>query len=151
MTKRHGRKQPSLVKAPIGRKIPRTSKEIHNIENRLFRWRISSNFIDLDHDEWGWKTRLDIPGFFTLLEKHLHRYENTEWQELQKQNSCHPFPVEKIVPRAQRRLCDKCPDVDSLFQVSVGEIPRVWGVRKEDILYLVWYDPDHTVYPIKRR
>jgi hypothetical protein len=142
--------RPSLVRSPDSKKIPHTSKEIDNLENRLFRWRINSNFIDLDHEEWGWVTKLDIDGFFNLLEKHLHRYESTDWKELKKQNNCHPLPVEKIVPRAQERLCDKCPGVDSLYQVSAGEVPRVWGVRREDILYLIWYDPDHTVYPIKR-
>jgi len=141
--------KPSIVRAPVTNKIPHTSKEINDIENKLFRWRINSNFIDLDHDEWGWKNHLDIKGFFDLLEKHLHRYESTEWHELQRQKSCHPLPVEKTVDKAQRRLSDRCPDIDSLFQVSVGNKRRVWGVRKEDIFYLIWYDPDHTVCPLE--
>lgn len=140
--------RPSLVRAPVTKKIPYIPKEINEIENRLFRWRISSNYIDLDHDEWGW-SGLDIAGFFNLLEKHLHRYEGTEWGELQKQKSCHPLPVEKIVDKAQRRLCEKCPPgIGSLFQIKVGGKRRAWGERKEDILYLIWYDPDHTIYPV---
>jgi len=141
--------RPSLVRQPDVKKAPHTSNEINKVESRLFRWRINSNYIDLDHKEWGWGN-LDIGGFFGILEKHLHRYETTEWKELKRQESCHPLPIEEIVPRAQERICNKCPGVDSLFQVSVGQIPRVWGVRKEDILYLVWYDPEHTVYPVKR-
>lgn len=143
------KKHPSVVRAPDTKNVPHTSGEVDKVENKFFRWRINSRYIDLDHREWGWETRLDIKEFFGLLEKHLHRFETTEWIELQKQNSCHPIPVEKIIDKAQRRLYEKCPPgIDSLFQIKVGGKRRVWGERKEDILYLIWYDPDHTIYPV---
>ena len=141
-------KHPSFKYSPKPTKVPSTTKEIDNLESKKFRWRISSQYIDLDHNEWGWATRSNIDCFFNILEKHLHRFEDTEWVQLKNQRSCHPLPVERIVEKAQKRLCDKCPDIDSLFQVKVGGKARVWGVRKEDILYLIWYDPDHTVYPV---
>lgn len=42
-------------------------------------------------------------------------------------------------------------DVDDLYQLHVTGPKRVWGIRFGPYLKLLWWDPDHQVYPVRKR
>ena len=61
------------------------------------------------------------------------------------------MPVDKIETLAADRLLEIGRDeFDTLFQINVRGGIRLWGIRDRAIFYLMWYDPDHTVYIQKR-
>ena len=67
-------------------------------------------------------------------------------------SSNHPLPFDKIASAAQRRLKEiGRDDIDLLFQLNIQGKERVWGVRLEGIFHLLWWDPDHTVYPVGKK
>ena len=144
MTKkvRPGRKQPQISK------IPRKIEDVSSIEESIFKWRVNKQYIDLDHPEWGWG-KLKIEDFFEILTHRLHDYESMTWQDLSQRRSCHSMPVKNIVSKAQARLYEKCPDIDTLYQVDVDRLCRIWGFRDRDFFYLIWHDPNHSVYETK--
>ena len=34
-----------------------------------------------------------------------------------------------------------------LFARALSGTKRLWGFRKDGVFYVLWWDPDHTVYP----
>jgi hypothetical protein len=131
-------------------KKPRIPSEAEKFGQQFFRWRVNYNYIDLDHDEWGWR-KLGILEFFNILVNRLHDYENMTWDDLLQRKSCHTMPISKIERKAQDRLCEKCEGIDTLHQVDINRRCRLWGYKGGQFLYLIWHDPNHTVCMARRR
>jgi hypothetical protein len=77
------------------------------------------------------------------------------WSELQRAGQ-HP-PVTEIDIGAfdrdgQTRLGEIFEDdVASLWELHLGGLPRLWGIRDRDMYYFVWWDPNHLVCPSHKR
>ena len=143
-TVRRGGTPPPSIKKP---RIPANAEKW---TQKHFRWKISDNYIDMNHGEWGWGS-VPISDFFTILKNSLQKYEDMLWCDVLKRKSCHTLPLHKAVPRARTRFIEICPDIDTLHQVDFSELGRVWGVKKGEYLQVVWHDPCHTVCPPRRR
>ncbi|MFC1933087.1 hypothetical protein ACFLXU_05625 [Chloroflexota bacterium] len=142
------RKKPRIAQTPQAKKKPRTIEDISSIGRSYFRWRVNNKYVDYDHKEWGWG-HLSCKDFFQILVERLHDYEQTTWDDLSRRQSCHPMPIDIIEPEAQGRLCELCgSEVDSLYQVDISQRCRLWGYRDRTIFYLIWHDPEHTVYKV---
>lgn len=133
---------------PSGKSI-RVPSDIHTIDQQTFKWRVNDNYIDYDHQDWGWN-KVGIQEFFQELLHRLHDYESMTWADLLNRRSCHYMPIEKIVNEAQRRLSQRCLDIENLVQIDMKQPCRLWGYRDRQILYLIWHDPQHTVYQVQR-
>lgn len=81
------------------------------------------------------------------------------WTDISKQmhdrgKSKHHYldDVEKLSGDAKDRL--KVLDIEdmvgNLFCFAFTNMLRVVGLRLEDNFYVLWYDPNHEVYPVKR-
>jgi len=85
------------------------------------------------------------------IQNRLHEYEKLKWSGLS--GSSHPLPVYKIIPEAQRRLSDLgYVDYESLYQLDIkngNSKQRLWGLRIENIFKILWWDPNHEIYPVK--
>ena len=132
---------------------PSSTKAVHIVENvdglrhLNFRWRVDDRYIDYDHEEWGWG-KVTIQEFFKELLNRLQDYETMTWNEVLRRDSCHDMEASKLSPAAQRRLLQILPDIDTLHQLDMKHPCRLWGYRDRQILYLIWHDPKHTVYPV---
>lgn len=132
---------------------PSLEKAVHIAENvdglrKLnFKWRVDDRYIDYDHEEWGWG-KVTIQEFFKELLNRLQDYETMTWDEVLRRDSCHDMEASKLSPEAQRRLLQILPQIDILHQLDMKQPCRLWGYRDRQILYLIWHDPKHTVYPI---
>jgi len=61
----------------------------------------------------------------------------------------HYMPVSDICSEAQRQLEDKkLGDTDSLVSLRIKQRERVWGILQGSALLLLWWDPEHLVYPM---
>ena len=147
-------KHPHIKNLPSQGKVPRTQvNPDDHIGSSLFRWRVNSKYVDYDHEEWGWG-KLSCKNFFEMLEIRLHSFEQMSWGDLEQRKHCHPMPVEKIESDAQSRLCEVCNNqnqVDCLYQIDITPRCRLWGYRDRVIFYLIWHDPNHTVYKGDKR
>ena len=56
----------------------------------------------------------------------------------------------QIVPEAQSDLeRGKLDEIfgDQIFRFRVSGQKRLWGFRRDRTFHVVWWDPDHKVYP----
>lgn len=100
--------------------------------------------MDLD-GQWGWKNfkSSDLQKF---LEK-LFELQKHTWQTL-RENGSHPIKIADINPDAQKRLrIIKQDDLEVLYSLKITSIIRVWGIKEKNILWLLWWDPEHEIYP----
>lgn len=67
-------------------------------------------------------------------------------------NNNHFVPVAKLAKEAKVRLREiRQEDVSDLFSLHIDGKTRIYGIRDGRALKLLWYDPDHTVYPMTKK
>ena len=98
---------------------------------------------------FGWNN-CSADDFRSVLRR-LGQLENMTWQEL-RQAGCHQVMVKDLSPDAQKRLRElKQDDTDHVYSVRVTAKERVICLRVEPHLYVLWWDPDHSVCLTKKR
>lgn len=66
----------------------------------------------------------------------------------------HDQPISTLCREAQDRLAelhlDEVLDDDKLFRFRLSGEKRLWGFRRGDGFYVLWWDAEHRVYPTGR-
>jgi len=61
------------------------------------------------------------------------------------------IPIGDLPRTAVRRLQDlQLDDQDGLCELRIKGAARVWGFRRGNVIHVLWWDPDHTVFPGNR-
>ena len=99
-------------------------------------------------DLFGWHS-IDGLKIRTVREK-LGNFESMTWNEIlvkgRKRN--HTGSVAKLCTAAQKRLREiGHADLDEVVSLGVNSTERVWGILREGILTVLWWDPQHQVCP----
>ena len=100
---------------------------------------------------------LSANDFIEILNSSLCQFETMTWDAILKRsggrnqgNNHHNIEVSKICRDAQKRLLElKIDDIDELFSLRLSGKCRLWGVKDGQILRFLWFDKEHTVYPLK--
>ena len=132
---------------PSSKKVVHITENVDSLPKLNFRWRVDDRFIDYDHEEWGWG-KVTIQEFFKELLHRLQDYETMTWAEVLSRDSCHDMEASKLSSKAKQRLLQILPEIDTLHQLDMKQPCRLWGYRDRQVLYLIWHDPKHTVYPV---
>lgn len=138
------KRTPKYHQAPQPQKIAKHQKDPEGYQNQHVAW----HFQCMDNGgNWpcGDDTIMGLKSF--LLE-----YEKMIWSEALKSKSNHPMPLPKICRKAQKRLSElEYTNAGNLYQLKIrggkGR-QRLWGIRIENIFQILWWDPNHTVYPL---
>lgn len=104
---------------------------------------------DLRGCQWSWE-RIDGENLVQVLER-LKDHESRRWKEilLDKSNGSIEISNERIAAEAKTRFVDLgFHDFDTIWKLRVNGPGRVWGIRIGRTLHIVWWDPDHGVYPM---
>ena len=141
------RKRAKSSYQPSSKKVVHIAENVDGLRKLNFKWRVDDRYIDYDHEEWGWG-KVTIQEFFKELLNRLQDYETMTWDEVLRRDSCHDMEASKLSPEAQRRLLQILPEIDTLHQLDMKQPCRLWGYRDRQVLYLIWHDPKHTVYPV---
>lgn len=65
-------------------------------------------------------------------------------------NNNHPVPVSELAGNARKRLVEiGQEELDVLFSLRLSGKGRIYGVRDQRALKLLWYDPYHDIYPVQ--
>jgi len=56
-----------------------------------------------------------------------------------------------LCKEAQDRLAELHLEQETLFQIGLGNKPRLWGIMSKNIFKLLWLDLDHSVYPVGKK
>jgi hypothetical protein len=66
----------------------------------------------------------------------------------------HYVSIENLSKDARRRIADIGLNEDELFSIRLQGDVRLWGVIEPEDgngkFYVIWFDPEHKVYPIRR-
>ncbi len=62
----------------------------------------------------------------------------------------HSQKLDSIVLEARKRWGDLKREEDELFRFRGTGRMRLWGFRRTSVFHIVWWDPDHAIYPVKR-
>lgn len=89
----------------------------------------------------------------------LWGFDSMTWGEIIKASGGRPagtnhhfVKVENLSKAARDRLREiEQDDIEELFSLRLDAKKRIYGIQDRQILELLWYDPDHTVYSMKPR
>ena len=98
-------------------------------------------------DPWGWHC-IDVLGVPAVLER-LSQLERKTWNEILVVENYWNHEVEKsgTCAQAQKRLEElELEDLDHLVSFRLKQLQRIWGFRVHNVLHLLWWDPEHTVW-----
>jgi hypothetical protein len=76
------------------------------------------------------------------------------WAEINHPNTgCHPIPIKELCSEAQKRLSqiELIATEEELFSLRLSGRERLWGIRERHIFKILWWDPKHEVYPVKKK
>lgn len=106
-------------------------------------WRIGI----MDHDgPFGWSQLTDAAKLREVISK-LHEFEHKPWAEITKGGS-HPIECSRLCKEAKDRLKKiSQDDVEELMSFRLTGKNRVWCIRHLNVMRILWWDPDHKVYP----
>lgn len=99
---------------------------------------------------WGWN-KADAKVLLNEIIPRLSMLETMTWPEILGRRN-HEVEVSGICPEARKRLAEiMYDDVSILVSFRLDGLKRVWGIRDRNICKLLWWDPEHTVYPTKKK
>lgn len=105
--------------------------------------------MDMD-GPWSW-TNVDGQKL-KEIRAFLANLETMEWNSLLHQNRAHTVARWHLSKDAQKRLeAIGQDDTDDLVSLRKTGVERIWGIKDRDVLKLIWWDPDHTVYPVEKK
>lgn len=149
-------------KKPGRREEPSTSKRPSAVED-ADAWKKAKpvwSFLHVDNRDpsckWSW-AHCTTPDLCRLLDV-LRECERKTWfeifnEQVHKKNRTlrrnGAVAVGDVCVDAQKRFAE-LPGLDEyeeIVKVRITSAGRVWGVRNENVLHIIWWDPDHTVLP----
>ena len=146
MSKKNGQRKNIAVRLEAAKKPEKTARQEKSPDKFIsmnLAWKMS--VIDLN-GPWGWS---EVSGReLLIITKRLKELEVMNLSEIEATGS-HEIPKDKICGAAQARLAQiHQDDTDLLFSIRVMKRKRAWGIRDGNVVKLIWWDPDHTVYPM---
>jgi hypothetical protein len=142
-----GTKTPKTSFDVSGKKVPKSAEGVNYLELKA-SWRV--NKIQTV-EPYGWHG-LNFDQFNYIKEK-LSNFETMTWGEIfvgaKKQN--HSIPVAQLrCEHARRWMRNNMPDQLELWTIRFTGPERVWGVFSEGAYQIVFWDPNHLIYPTQR-
>jgi hypothetical protein len=135
------------------KKQPKYS-QINNPDSILKRrpvWRI--DLIDIE-GQWGWWNVSSKEKLLEIKNK-LNNIQSMTWEEIDRDKKYNHFvDSNKIEENAKKRLSEKNIDadkIDNLYRFRLSGRERVWGIREQEFFYLLWWDPQHQVWPSHKK
>jgi hypothetical protein len=97
-------------------------------------------------DPYGWHEL--TPAELAYVHQKLSEFEGRDWNEIfvvdKKKN--HRIPIEEFdCPEAKQWMRRNLPDQDQLWTLRLSGAERIWGILREGVFHLLFWDPDHKI------
>lgn len=113
-------------------------------------WRLEH--LDID-GPWGLKS-LDHDRLLLLLTE-MAKFESMTINELfhrgEWPGKCHDVPALPNRVALERLEVIGLPDMTKIWKLRIGGTGRLWGFLAGNVFHVVWWDPEHEVWPSKLR
>ena len=114
----------------------------------------SFKWIDKDHPRWSLKVQNNL--YENVILK-LKDYEGLTWAEINKASggrtygtNSHYEDVEDLCKDARDRINELMIFEDRVFSLRLDGETRLYGIIENGVFYVIWYDPNHEIYPVKK-
>lgn len=143
-----GTKNPCSSEKPSSEKMPRRGSEPQSSDHETIVWHL--NAISKD-SQWGW-TKVKGNEFWKNIAKKMSNFESMTWADIKRNGDNHSVSIGQICSDARKWLREKrLEDNDELFSLHLAGKQRIWGIRDGRVLKVLWWDPNHTVYPVQKK
>lgn len=134
-----------VKKIPPPKALPQTPKKATSLEARDGHIIWSFRFFDFT----AWDGESESESSFREIARRLKETESRSWNEIRRnERRDHYVEVSKLSGEAKKRLSTLGVLDDSLFRFRFTGKHRLWGLRQGDYFFVLWWDPEHMVYPI---
>ncbi len=133
---------------PKSDRIPLKAQDPISYDSMNFSWRVHNSYIDYDHPKFGWN-KVEILYFLKKIVQSLQSYEGLIWHDLKRDHRCHPWGLDEIPKECYDRLGERQIDITELYQIPLGNKPRIIGYKTGNSFYLMWWDKEHKFCPTK--
>ncbi len=137
----------------------RVTKRVHEAErpgDQKMQW--SADHADIE-GEWSWGKRSCLTDNWDgELHPFLIEYAEKTWLQIYSERTGgsnrrqkHIFyNVPDICEEAQLRLLElEQDDVDCVFRFRLAGKKRLYGVQRMPSFFVLWWDPEHNIYPVE--
>lgn len=126
-------------------KVPKVSKSFEERYTENPVWQLGD--IDLD-GPFGWRG-LEIDFLLSEILPKIQNFESMKWSEILGPNN-HEVRISGICSEAQKRLAKLgLDDLERLVSLRLTGPKRLWGIKNHNTMRILWWDPDHKVFPSK--
>jgi hypothetical protein len=81
----------------------------------------------------------------------LNEFEKMNANELKKSGSYHSIQTSQVSKPAKVRLSElQLDDVDVLYSFRITGACRLWCMKYESLMSILWWDKNHEVYPVRK-
>ncbi|WP_419659698.1 hypothetical protein Dvar_00190 [Desulfosarcina variabilis str. Montpellier] len=142
-----GKKKPKISKDPGSKKHVRATNQFANYDRMQPVWRVSS--LDIG-GPWCWKG-ISKEVVWTAIHQKIAEFEEMTWYDI-KRNGSHSIPIYNLCPQAKQRLSEiQLDDIDEIFSLRLTGRQRIFGIKHNEVLKILWWDPDHQVCPSQKK
>ena len=130
----------------------RTGADPGSVYQMKMEWNIDS----ADREEsWSWGVARDWgdEAWNDTLKPKLLSFQEMLWREIEAATTNtghhmhHSMSRDSICAEAQARLDYLQNDEEDIYRFRLGNLKRLWGFRTVNVFEVLWYDPQHRIYP----
>jgi hypothetical protein len=137
----------------LGAKVPRSMPAVGDGTHPIFSFR----YLDrTTTGAFGWHLHTDAS--FRQVMTFMVDVSASSWSELRGQRvdgrpRNHSQEIATLCPEAQQLLARGPYDGlgGDLFRFRLMNAARLWGYKFDEVFYVLWWDPEHRVYPLEPR
>lgn len=144
-----GRKATPKINEPTGKTPPQLNISGGEVNGRHLTWRLS--WLDKD-GPWS-LNEISRQTMIELMSK-MVSFESMTVGEIFSTGSEHgkSYSVADLPPDAARRMKDiRRDDEDQIHRLRCGGSERLYGIMREHVFNVLWWDPEHQVWPSKKK
>lgn len=144
-----------LAMAPVAEKKPRAGANPASIFEMMMTW-TEANADRQGAWPWGQEREWGEAVWNEAIHPKLKDWEKLKWQEIDifstrnGHKMHHSMDVDEICEDAQLRLMELGHSGESIFRFRMGGKPRLWGFRIVADFQILWFDPEHKIYPVDK-
>lgn len=137
-------KKPAFGATPSDARQARADGDPRGYLQKTPAWR----FGQLQFDGcWSWSAV--EPTYWRQLHEKLRSVESMTWTDIERSGS-HQVELARLHVELRNRLrALRLDDLDGLFSLRLSGTERVWGIRDQGVLRVLFWDPDHEICPSK--
>lgn len=151
---------PRAESSPTTEKLPRSDQDPGSIMHMRMEYRIHDFADRTGAWSWGqdrnWCHPSNGPDNACAVRSTMIEMSGLYWHEIlshttggkERHKKHHPQAWDTLCPEAQERWVEIDRFEDELFRFRTGGKQRIWGFRTGHVFNMVWWDPEHKIYPV---